>query len=508
MIILDGWGINPNPEANAVEQANLPFYKSALQNFPHCEIMTSGEYVGLPDGQMGNSEVGHLNIGAGRVVYQELLRINKAIRDRTLFKNSRLVSLMESARENRKSLHFIGLVSDGGVHSHIEHLLGLLEMAKEKNLSNVFVHVFLDGRDTPPKSGSGYIRQLEEFMARIKTGKIATVSGRYYAMDRDRRWDRVQKAWDAMVSGKGNYASTAQEAIEKSYRENKTDEFLLPTVILENGQPVGPVRDGDGILFFNFRADRARELTLAFTGEDFSRFPVEHRPRLGGFATMTQYDETFKLPVLFPPYSLTNLLGEIISRQGMKQLRIAETEKYAHVTYFFNGGRETVYPGEERILIPSPREVATYDEKPQMSAPEVTENLIREIKNGKFGFIVLNLANPDMVGHTGSLPAAILAAETVDQCLQTIVQAVQKKGGTVLITADHGNLEQMVDYKTGQPHTAHTTNPVPFILISKKKYLLREKGVLADIAPTILEMMGIPQPKEMTGQSLISPPRS
>jgi 2,3-bisphosphoglycerate-independent phosphoglycerate mutase len=503
LIILDGWGINPNPLSNAVEQAHIPFYKKLLSEVPHCQIMTSGEYVGLPEGQMGNSEVGHLNIGAGRVVYQDLLRINKSIRDRSFFKNSSFLRLIERINKKNKALHLIGLLSDGGVHSHIEHLFALLEIAKTSGLEKVFIHPFLDGRDTPPKSALLYIQQLLDFTLKNKIGQIATLSGRYYAMDRDKRWERVQKAYDAMVLGIGNRISSPVAAIQESYGKNITDEFIQPAVIANGENPVGLIQDGDGVIFFNFRADRARELTLAFTSDSFTSFNRGKTPHLSEFLTMTQYDETYTLPVAFPPYSLNALLGELISKLGLKQLRIAETEKYAHVTYFFNGGRETVFPGEERILIQSPRDVATYDLKPQMSALEVTETLIKQIHLEKFQFIVLNLANPDMVGHTGIFPAALKAAETIDQCLEKIVGAVKSHHGTVLITADHGNLEQMVDYETGEPHTAHTTFPVPFILISETPYHLRERGVLADIAPTILEIMEIQKPGEMTGESLI-----
>ncbi|MBI3605138.1 MAG: 2,3-bisphosphoglycerate-independent phosphoglycerate mutase [Nitrospirae bacterium] len=504
LIILDGWGINPDPVSNAIEQAHLPFYTSLLKKFPHCRIMTSGESVGLPDGQMGNSEVGHLNIGAGRIIYQELLKINKSINDGSFFKNNAFSSLMENLKRENKALHLMGLLSDGGVHSHIEHLFALLKMAKRSGLSRVFVHPFLDGRDTPPKSSLLFMRQLIDFIQKNQIGQIATLSGRYYAMDRDRRWDRIEKTYNTMVLGAGPAASDPIAAIEQSYRENKTDEFLIPVIMTRGGGvPVGPVQDGDGIIFFNFRADRAREITEAFTSGHFTHFARKKAPRLSGFVTMTQYDETSKLPAAFLPYSLNALLGEIISGLGMKQLRIAETEKYAHVTYFFNGGREMVYPGEERILIQSPRDVPTYDLKPRMSAPEVTEALVAQIKSEKFQFIVLNFANPDMVGHTGSLPAAIEAAETIDHCLEKIIKTVQSFHGTVMITADHGNLEQMVDPQTGEPHTAHTTFPVPFILISETSYSLRDQGILADIAPTILEVMGIPKPAEMTGNSLI-----
>jgi 2,3-bisphosphoglycerate-independent phosphoglycerate mutase len=504
LIILDGWGINPNPESNAVEQANLPFYRKMLAEDPHCQIMTSGEAVGLPDGQMGNSEVGHLNIGAGRVVYQELLRINRAIRDGSFFKNTVFCQLLEQLKAEKRSLHLMGLLSDGGVHSHIEHLFALIKMARQAGLERILIHPFLDGRDTPPKSGLTYLRMLVEFIATEKAGKIASLSGRYYAMDRDKRWERIKKAFDAMIWGAGNRSDSPLVAIQKSYDEGVTDEFLLPVVLSENNRPVGRIEEGDGVIFFNFRADRAREITQALTFGNFSHFDRgKSAPVVTKFASMTQYDETYQLPSAFPPYNLSKLLGEVISQLGLKQLRIAETEKYAHVTYFFNGGKEKVYPGEVRILIPSPRDVATYDLKPQMSALEVTDRLVGEIEKGEFQFIVLNLANPDMVGHTGILAAAIKAAETIDACLEKIVTAIRRHHGSVLITADHGNLEQMIDYKTGEPHTAHTTFPVPLILISDSSYRLRDRGVLADIAPTILELMGVQKPAEMTGESLI-----
>jgi 2,3-bisphosphoglycerate-independent phosphoglycerate mutase len=457
---------------------------------------------------MGNSEVGHLNIGAGRIVYQELTRINKALSDGSFFTNPVLQAAFAAAEREGSTLHLLGLLSDGGVHSHIDHLFALLEMAKRKGLRRLRVHPFLDGRDTPPQSALRYIQALERALLEKAPPegdwKIATVIGRYYAMDRDKRWDRTEKAYQAIVLGKGTPEISATAAVEKSYAAGITDEFVKPVVIIENGEPVGRMEDRDSVLFFNFRADRARQLTRALTEKDFSAFPRERVPKLSSYVTLTRYDETFPFPAAFEPTPLDQILAEVLSERGLRQLRIAETEKYAHVTYFFNGGRETPFEGEERVLIPSPREVATYDQKPQMSAFEVTEEVVRRIETGRFDFIVINFANPDMVGHSGILKAAIQAVEVIDRCLEKIVTTTLRAGGAVLITSDHGNLEQMVDYQTGEPHTAHTTLPVPFILIAegKEKVLLRS-GVHADIAPTILDLMGIPKPAQMDRTSLI-----
>ena len=504
LIILDGWGVNPRHEGNALAQARLPFYRSILDRYPHTTLNASGEAVGLPDAQMGNSEVGHLNIGAGRIVYQDFTRINKAIEEGAFFSNPVLKMAASAARSNDSALHLMGLLSDGGVHSHIDHLVALLELARREDVKTVFVHAFLDGRDTPPQSALIYVRALEREIARVGLGAVATVTGRYYAMDRDKRWDRVKMAYDAIVLGRGKFADSAEAAIRKSYDNKVTDEFVLPTVIEKDGSPVGIPKAKDAVIFFNFRADRARQLTRAITQKEFSGFPRERIPDLSRFITMTSYDETFTLPVAFGPVRLENILGEVISNLGLRQLRIAETEKYAHVTYFFNGGKEKVYPGEDRVLIPSPKEVATYDQKPQMSAPEVTSEVVRRIETGTYDFIVLNYANPDMVGHSGNLPAAIAAAETVDHCLELVAGAVLKAGGAVLITADHGNIEQMIDYETGAPHTAHTTNPVPLILISNRKDIaLKKGGIHADLSPTILDLMEIAKPKEMDRFSLI-----
>jgi 2,3-bisphosphoglycerate-independent phosphoglycerate mutase len=459
--------------------------------------------------------VGHLNIGAGRIVYQELTRINKAIRESAFTRNPELLNLMHLAQNG--TLHLMGLLSDGGVHSQINHLFAILELAKARGLQNVAIHVFLDGRDTPPKSGIEYVTQLEQFLERIHLGRIATVTGRYYAMDRDHRWERVQKAYEVMVFGIGARQPSAVEAVRESYVAGVTDEFMLPAVIAmpaparpagggrqvdSDQKPVGLIQDGDTVLFYNFRADRAREISQALTASDFTGFPRKTVPKLSRFVCMTRYEEKNGLPVLFSPTPLDRIFGKIISEQGMRQFRIAETEKYAHVTYFFNGGDEKPFPGEDRLLIPSPKEVATYDQKPQMSAPEVTDEVIRRIQSGQYDVIIMNYANPDMIGHTGILSAAVKAVGVIDDCLRRVVTAVKEAGGTVIITADHGNLEQMVDEK-GNPHTAHTTNPVPLILVDEQKPRLREHGIHADIAPTMLKLLGLPKPDEMTGESLI-----
>jgi len=501
LIILDGWGLSPKREANAIALAQPAFYESLLKTYPHTELDVAGEAVGLPAGQMGNSEVGHLNIGAGRIVYQDFTRINKAVRESAFTRNPELLNLLHLAQGG--TLHLMGLLSDGGVHSHINHLFAILELARARGLQNVAIHVFLDGRDTPPKTGIEYVTQLEQFLERIHLGRIATVTGRYYAMDRDHRWERVQKAYEAMVSGIGARHPSAVEAVRESYAAGVTDEFMLPAVIADSHQkPVGTISNGDAVLFTNFRADRAREISQALTASDFTGFPRKTVPKLSRFVSMTRYDEKNGLPVLFSPSSLDRIFGKIISQQGMRQFRIAETEKYAHVTYFFNGGDEKPFPGEDRLLISSPKDVATYDQKPQMSAPEVTDEVIRRIRSGQYDVIIMNYANPDMIGHTGILPAAVKAVGVIDDCLRRVVKAVQEAGGTVIITADHGNLEQMVDEK-GNPHTAHTTNPVPLILVDEMKPHLRDHGIHADIAPTMLNLLGLPKPDEMTGESLI-----
>ena len=504
LMILDGWGINPNPAHNAVALAKTPNLTKYLSDYPHVQIRTSGMAVGLPEGQMGNSEVGHLNLGAGRVVYQELTRVTKSILDGDFFTNPILLDCIAKVKASGGRLHLSGLLSDGGVHSHNTHLYALLELAKREGLKDVFVHCLLDGRDTPPQSGAEYLAQLEAEIARIGVGTIATVMGRYYAMDRDTRWDRVEKAYHAIVHGLGELCASSKDAIEQSYAAKIYDEFVLPTVICEQGAPVGQLLDGDGFIFFNFRSDRAREITRALALDDFDGFSRSSRPKLAGYVCLTEYDATFGLPIAFASTELSNLLGGVLAEAGLKQLRIAETEKYAHVTFFFNGGVETPFPGEDRALIPSPKEVATYDLKPEMSAVQVTDKLLKLLDQDQYDVIILNFANCDMVGHTGIEAAAIKAVETVDACAGRIVAKVRELGGAVLITADHGNAEQMAD-ENGEPFTAHTTNPVWLVLVddSRKGVVLREGGRLADVAPTMLKMLGLPQPKEMTGESLL-----
>ena len=505
LMVLDGYGLSDKTEGNAIALANTPIMDKLMKECPFVQGAASGLAVGLPDGQMGNSEVGHMNIGAGRIIYQDLTRITKAINDGDFFKNEVLLQAMDNCKKNDSALHLWGLLSDGGVHSHIEHLYGLLEMAKKNGLQNVYVHAFLDGRDTPPASGKSYIEQLQNKMDEIGVGKIASLSGRYYAMDRDNNWDRVEKAYDALTAGEGVQAENAVKAMEDSYAKDVTDEFVLPTVITENGAPVATVKANDSVIFFNFRPDRAREMTRAFCDDKFTGFE-----RKTGFLPLTfvcfkDYDETIpnKL-VAFQKEDIKNTFGEYIAKCGKKQLRLAETEKYAHVTFFFNGGVEEPNVDEARLLVNSPKDVATYDLKPEMSAPEVGMDLVEAIKSDKYDVIVINFANPDMVGHTGVIPAAVKAVERVDSLVGDAVNAVKEVGGVLFICADHGNAEKMIDYETGKPHTAHTTNPVPFILVNADASMkLREGGCLADIAPTLLELMGLEQPAEMTGKSLI-----
>ncbi len=507
LVVLDGWGIRKEREANAIAVAGTPNVDALVREFPSTALETSGLSVGLPEGQMGNSEVGHTNLGAGRIVYQDLVRINRAVEDGSFFSNDALLMAVRRAREAGGALHLMGLVSDGGVHSHLEHLAACLELARREGLAKVFVHAFMDGRDTPPRSGLGYMADLEKRLRATGHGKVATVCGRYYAMDRDKRWDRVALAWEALVHGEGHKASSGVAAMEASYARGDGDEFVKPTVIVNgDGKPVGPVRDGDAILFFNFRADRAREITRAFTDPGFKDFDRKAKPGLSAYVCMTEYDRTFGLPVAFPAQDLTEIFPELVARAGLAQLRCAETEKYAHVTFFFNGGRETVFPKEDRILVPSPRDVKTYDQKPEMSAREVTDKLVEALGTGKYGFVLVNFANPDMVGHTGILDAAVKAVKVVDECLGRLWKAARAQGMAMLVTADHGNCEMMTDPVTGEPHTAHTLNPVPFILADPdfKGAKLRAKGVLADVAPTILQVMGLPQPKEMKGLGLVT----
>ncbi|APM40649.1 2,3-bisphosphoglycerate-independent phosphoglycerate mutase [Clostridium kluyveri] len=501
LMILDGFGISKIDNGNAVKAAYKPNLDKYFKKYPHTELEASGLSVGLPEGQMGNSEVGHLNIGAGRIVYQALTRITKSINEGEFFKNEVLNSAVDNAVKNNSDLHFLGLVSPGGVHSHTNHLKGLLQLAKQKGASRVYIHAFTDGRDVPPSSAYMYIDDMEKYIQKIGIGKIATVSGRYYAMDRDKRWERVELAYNALVYGRGNKAASAGEAVTNSYDNGKTDEFIVPTVIEENNKPVATIKNGDSVIFFNFRPDRARQLTRALNDNIFKGFK---REKLNlKFVTMTEYDATLEnVYVAFNNEVYKNTLGEYVSKMGKSQLRIAETEKYAHVTFFFNGGVEAPNKNEDRELIPSPK-VATYDLKPEMSAREVTSAVLDRLEQDKYDMIILNFANPDMVGHTGIFQAAKKAIEVVDECLGKIVSKILEKHGTVFITADHGNSEQMVDYSTGNPMTAHTTNSVPFLYISKNSTELRKDGILADISPTILQVMGLEKPKEMTGKSLI-----
>ncbi len=503
LMILDGYGLNDNCEHNAVCEAKTPVMDQLMKDYPFVKGEASGMAVGLPEGQMGNSEVGHLNMGAGRIVYQELTRITKEIQDGDFFKNEALLTAVNNAKEHDSALHLFGLLSDGGVHSHNTHLYGLLELAKREGLTKVFVHCFLDGRDTPPASGKDFIQALNDEMEKIGVGQIASVMGRYYAMDRDNRWDRVEKAYNAMTKGEGVQAECAVCAVKESYENDVTDEFVVPTVVVKDGQPVGRIQDGDSIIFFNFRPDRAREITRAFCDDEFTGFAREKKLDVT-YVCFTDYDETIQNKIVaFHKVSISNTFGEFLAAHNMTQARIAETEKYAHVTFFFNGGVEEPNKGEDRILVKSPK-VATYDLKPEMSAYEVCDKLVEAIKSGKYDVIIINFANPDMVGHTGVEDAAIKAIEAVDECVGKAVAAIKEVDGQMFICADHGNAEQLVDYKTGEPFTAHTTNPVPFLLVNADPaYSLREGGCLADIAPTLIELMGMEQPAEMTGKSLL-----
>ena len=500
LMILDGFGINDNEKGNAVKLANTPNIDRLMKTCPTTEVYTSGLNVGLPDGQMGNSEVGHTNIGAGRIVYQELTRITKSIEDGDFFSIPEFVEAIENCKKNNSKLHIMGLLSDGGVHSHIRHLFALLELAKRRDFEDVYVHCFLDGRDTPPASAEGYIMQLEEKMKEKEVGKIASISGRFYAMDRDKRWQRIKKTYDALVNGIGENKASAVTAIESSYQKEIFDEFVEPTVIVNGEAPIATIEKNDSVIFFNFRPDRAREITRTLVDKEFNEFETKDLNLY--FVCMTPYDETMpNVKVAFKKEPLKNTFGEYISNNGLTQLRIAETEKYAHVTFFFNGGEEKQYKGEDRILVPSPK-VETYDLKPEMSAIEVTDKVVEAIKSEKYDSIILNYANPDMVGHTGNLEASIKAIETIDNCVGRVIEEINKVNGVCLITADHGNSEQMIDYKTGEPHTAHTTNPVPLILVGMEEVTLKT-GKLADLAPTMLDIMGLKKPDEMTGESII-----
>ena len=511
LTILDGWGLGEPNAANAVFVADTPNMDRLSREYPWTALIAHNGMVGLPEGQMGNSEVGHLNIGAGRIVYQDFTRISRAVDLGEFAVNPVLNAVMDGACAGNGRLHFCGLLSDGGVHSHIRHLIALIEMAAAKGVGEVLIHCFMDGRDTPPSSGVAFMEELAAAIRPIGRGRVATVAGRFWAMDRDKRWDRVKKAWDAMVCGQGLKAVDSVRAVQDAYARGETDEFIVPTVLVDgDGAPVGRIGDGDAVLFFNFRADRVREICHAFGDAEFAGFDVSSRPRLAQLATLTEYEADFTFPVAFPPVSLTRILGEEVSRHGRRQLRIAETEKYAHVTYFFNGGREVPFPREDRILINSPREVATYDLKPQMSAVEVTDALLKalaeqEVAGTPYDLVILNFANGDMVGHTGVMAAAIAACETVDRCVGRIHEFVRERGGVMLITADHGNAEKMVDPETGGPYTAHTLNPVPLLLVGEayRNRTLRAGGALKDIAPTILALMQLPIPGEMEGESLI-----
>lgn len=500
LTIMDGWGHNPDPANNAVALARTPNFDRLWREHPHTLIRTDGPHVGLPPGQMGNSEVGHLNIGAGRIVQMDITRIDAMIRDGALGENPALQGALAHARNGR--LHLLGLLSGGGVHSRAEHLYALLEAAREAGLEDVCVHAFTDGRDTPPTSGAGSVRELQECMGAIGVGRLATVSGRYYAMDRDRRWQRIDKAFRAIVAGEGARARDPVAAMEASYEAGVTDEFVVPTVITDpSGEPLGRMRDGDAAVFFNFRADRARELTLALTDLDLEGVDRAPMPRDLHYVTMTEYDRGYRFPVIVPRQHPDRILGEICAERGWRNLRVAETEKYPHVTYFFNGGRELPYPGEERKLIPSPQ-VATYDLQPEMSAAGVCDAVLDGIRSGSFELIVVNFANGDMVGHAGVLEAAVRACETVDGCLGRIEPALRERGGQWIVTADHGNADLMVDPETGEPHTYHTTFPVPLVLVGPYCGALAPDGALRDIAPTILGCLGVDQPPEMTGRDL------
>ena len=501
LLILDGWGHREDPTDNALAQAELPNWRRLLATAPHTLIHTEGRHVGLPDGQMGNSEVGHMNLGAGRIVYQDLTRIDAAIEDGSFYTNAELVAACDAAKADGKTLHVFGLLSPGGVHSHELHIFAMLELAKRQGVPRVAVHAFLDGRDTPPKSAEPSLRALQDLCAKLGNAHIASVSGRYYAMDRDKRWDRVRLAWDAMVEASSDHhAASGIAALEAAYARGENDEFVLPTVI----DGARPMADGDAVVFMNFRADRARQLSAAFVSPAFDGFEARV-PKLARYVCLTEYDAKLPAPVAFGPDDLRETFGALLAAHGLTQLRIAETEKYAHVTFFFSGGREDVFAGEERILIPSPK-VATYDLQPEMSCPELTEKLVDAIGSGRFDAIVCNIANPDMVGHSGDLQAAILAAQAVDKAVGAIDAAVRQAGGAMIITADHGNLEMMRDPATGQPHTAHTVGPVPLVLVQPAGApvaTLRSGGALRDVAPTLLQLLGLPQPADMSGRSLI-----
>jgi 2,3-bisphosphoglycerate-independent phosphoglycerate mutase len=503
LLILDGWGHREDPTDNALAQAHLPNWRALLAECPHTLIHTEGRHVGLPDGQMGNSEVGHMNLGAGRIVYQDLTRIDAAIEDGSFFANGELRAACDAAKNTGGTLHVMGLLSPGGVHSHEQHIFAMLELARREGVPRVAVHAFLDGRDTPPRSARPSLERLQAICERLGNARVASVSGRYYAMDRDRRWDRVGRAWDAIVEGVAEHrAGTALDALDAAYGRDENDEFVAPTVIVPSvAESATGVRDGDAVVFMNFRADRARQLTAAFVLPEFDGFDAR-RPKLARFVCLTEYDAKLPAPVAFGPDDLRNTLGEVLAAHGLRQLRIAETEKYAHVTFFFSGGREEPYTGETRTLVPSPK-VATYDLQPEMSCPEVTEKLVAAIRSRAVDVVICNIANPDMVGHSGILEAAVKAAEAVDVAIGAVREAVREVGGALIVTADHGNVEMMRDPETGQPHTSHTIGPVPFVYCGPRPATLRTGGALRDVAPTILDLLGIEPPAEMTGTSLL-----
>lgn len=500
LVILDGWGLNESKEGNAVLNAKTPNFDNYISKYPNMKINASGLAVGLPDGQMGNSEVGHLNIGAGRVVYQEYTRISKSIKDKDFFENEEINNAINNAKKNKSSLHLLGLLSDGGVHSHIEHIKGLLKLAKMRDLKNVYLHAFMDGRDTSPNGGLEYVKEIEKYMKSINYGSIATISGRYYAMDRDNRWERIELAYDALVKGEGEKSDSAISIMENSYKNGITDEFVLPSIIEKNGEPVAKIKNDDSVIFFNFRPDRARQITKALVEDEFNHFKRE-RLKLY-YVSITKYDDEFKnVKVAYKQQKIKNTLGEYLANNGKTQLRIAETEKYAHVTFFFNGGVEKSNKGEDRILIPSPK-VASYDLKPEMSSYELTDRVLKEIDKEKYDFIVLNFANADMVGHTGDFEAATKAIEAVDYNLGRIVDKMVSKDGKMIITADHGNAEYMIDATNKEVFTAHTINPVPLIVVGEENIKMKETGKLSDIAPTLLDMMNLKIPDEFTGEKL------
>ncbi len=502
LIILDGWGYRENPESNAILAAKTPHWDEWWRHYPHCLLQGSGHAVGLPEGQMGNSEVGHLTIGSGRIIQQDLTRIDQTIENGDFFHNPILLDTFAEAKKNQKAIHLMGLVSPGGVHSHERHLHALLKLAAKQGIKKIYIHAFLDGRDTPPKSAMGSLQTLQALTEQLNCGKIVSIIGRYYAMDRDKRWERIQAAYDLLTLGKANYqATTATEALALAYERGETDEFVQATRIQNTAEKM-TINDDDIIIFTNFRSDRAREITQAFTETRFTGFQRTQWPKLHRFVCLSEYDKKHNLPIVFPPQPLAHLLADCISENGGKQLRIAETEKYAHVTFFFNGGVEKPYPEEDRILIPSPG-VATYDLQPEMSAPELTERLVAEIKAQKYDVIICNFANPDMVGHTGNWPATVQAIECIDNCLEKIRAATRDLGGEIIITADHGNAEQLYDFINNQPHTAHTSEPIPFLYLGREAKILKNNGNLSDIAPTILYLLNLTQPQEMTGETLL-----